>query len=383
MRSLTCLCAVSFFPILLGCAEPPPGRSAAPPAPVLVAVAGKKTVPIRVHTIGTVEAVARVAVRPRVGGQLTGVYFEEGDDVKKGQKLFTIDPRPYDVAVEQAEANVARSTAVLLGAELDLKRAELAKNSRAGAAIEYDAAATAVATARAAVAADRVAVAAAKLQAEFTTITAPFDGRAGELLVDRDNLVEANGIDPLVVINQIDPISVTFTLPERQLPVVVEARGRGPVEVEARLRAGGRVVAGELSFIDNAADTPSGTVQFKAVFENASRDLWPGLFVRVTLTLGDRPGSVVVPSAALQSGQMGHYVYVVTPESKAELRPVSVAFEADGEAVIAAGLDGGETVVVEGQLRLARGTEVQAKPWAGRPGAPAAPPIPVVSKGAE
>jgi multidrug efflux system membrane fusion protein len=384
MRSSLCMASFILLAVLAGCAKPPNGRSESPPAPVVVATAVKKTVPIRVRTIGTVKSLASVAIRPRVSGQLTEVFFKEGDYVKEKQKLFTIDPRPYDAAVRQAEANMAKNAAILKGAELELKRAEMAKSSGVGAATEYDAALTAVATARAAVEADRAAVNTAMLQSGFTTISAPLNGRVGELLVDQVNLVEANGVNPLVVINQMSPISVSFTLPEQQLPVVIEARKHGPLKVDADLQGGRPLAVGELAFIDNSADPQTGTVQFKAAFQNLDHKLWPGLFVDVVLTLGERPDSIVVPSPALQTGQRGQYVYVITAEKKAELRPVVVAFEADGEAVIASGLAAGETVVVEGQLRLAPGTKVEAKPRPGQPAIPSPPPVPrVTAEGAK
>jgi multidrug efflux system membrane fusion protein len=347
---------------------------------VTVVAAVKKTVPVRVHAIGSVRAAATVSVRPRVGGELTGVFFQEGDFVKLGQKLFTIDPRPYEAAVKQAEANRAKNVAVLAGAELDLKRAEQAKQTGAGSPTEYDAAFTAVASAKAAIEADQAAINTAKLQAAFTTITSPIDGRVGELLVTRGNLVEANGLTPLVVINQVRPIAVAFTLPEQQLPAVVAAQKKAPLKVEAGLRGGEPATAGELAFIDNAADPLTGTVQFKANFANEDDRLRPGLFVEVVLTLGDRPNSVVVPTAAVQSGQQGQYVYLVTADKKAEMRPVTVAFDAEGETVIAAGLAGGEVVVVEGQLRLAPGARVAPKGDPARPGG-AAPPTAASAKG--
>jgi multidrug efflux system membrane fusion protein len=384
MRCVLCMAAFTFLALLAGCAKPPATRPPAPPAPVLVVTAGKKTVPVRLRTIGSVKSLASVAIRPRVSGQLTEVFFKEGDYVKKDQKLFTIDPRPFDLAVKQAEANMAKNAAILKGAELELKRAEMAKSSGVGAATEYDAALTAVATAKAAVAADRAAVNTATLQAGFTTISAPLNGRVGELLVALGNLVEANGVNPLGVINQMSPISVAFTLPEQQLPLVIAARQRGPLKVEADLQGSGPLAVGELAFIDNTADTQTGTVQFKAAFPNLDHKLWPGLFVDVVLTLGERPNSVVVPLSALQTGQRGQYVYVITAEKKAELKPVTVAFEADGEAVIATGLSGGETVVVEGQLRLAPGAKVDAKPQPPRSGSSSTPPLPrVVAEGAQ
>jgi multidrug efflux system membrane fusion protein len=357
----------------LGCSGPPAARPAAPPAPAVVTTAGRKTVPIRLRAIGSVKAIASVAIRPRVGGELVEVGFKEGDFVEKGQKLFVIDPRPYEAAVKQARANLAKSLAVLKGAELEMRRAEGGRATGVAAASDYDAALTALGSAKAPVEADRAAVNCAELQAGYTTITSPLTGRAGEQLVTRGNLVDANGPGPLVVINQVSPIYVTFSLPEQQLPVVLEARKRGALKAAADLRGGGPLATGELAFIDNAADPATGTVQFKATFPNADQRLWPGLFVDVTVTLGQRPDSVVVPTAALQSGQKGQYVYVVTAEKKAEMRPVTVAFEEGGEAVIASGLSGGEAVVVEGQLRLAPGAPVDPRPLAGRPTSPAVP----------
>ncbi|HVL16206.1 MAG TPA: efflux RND transporter periplasmic adaptor subunit [Gemmata sp.] len=371
------LCAA----VLAGCAKPPVAKRDTPPAPVTVATVATKTVPVRVRAIGTVKTAASVAIRPRVGGELTGVFFDEGNIVKADQKLFTIDPRPYKAASEQARANKAKSLTLLKGAELNLKRAEDAKASGVGAPTEYDAALTAVASAKATVEADQAAIDAAELQVAFTTIRSPIHGRAGELLVNRGNLVDANGVSPLVVINQVSPIHVTFTLPEQQLPVVLAARRRGPLKVEADPRTGGPPATGVLEFVDNAADPLTGTVAFKAVFKNADERLWPGVFVDVILTLGERPDSPVVPSAALQAGQNGQYVYVVTAEGKAEMRPVTVAFEADGEEVIASGLRGGELVVVEGQLRLAPGARVDAKPYRPQSGPAGPTPTPSVTAG--
>jgi multidrug efflux system membrane fusion protein len=373
LTALLCSAAVA------GCSKPPAVVGEPPPAPVTVVTVATKTVPVRVRTIGTVKTAASVAIRPRVGGELTGVFFKEGDFVKADQKLFTIDPRPYKAVVEQAKANKAKSLTLLKGAEVNLKRAEDARTSGVGAPTEYDAALTAVAAAKATVEADQVAIDTAEIQASFTTIRSPIHGRAGELLVDRGNLVDANGVTPLVVINQVSPIHVTFTLPEQQLPVVLAARRLGPLKVEADPRTGGPLATGVLAFVDNTADPLTGTITFKAEFKNSDERLWPGVFVDVILTLGERPDSAVVPSAALQSGQKGQYVYVVTAEKMAEVRPVTVAFEAGGEAVIASGLRAGEVVVVEGQLRLAPGVKVDQKPHAGGSGPDGPQPTPRVS----
>jgi multidrug efflux system membrane fusion protein len=352
--------AVVAFALLaaLGCARPPAAPPPTPPAPVVVTNVVKKTVPLQTRAIGSVKVISTVNVRARVGGELTGVHFTEGDFVKKGQKLFTIDPRPYDAAVKQAEATLAKDKAALLGAELDLKRIE-----RVGsvAAAELDAARTAVAAGKAAVEADAAALNSARIQAGFTTIYSPLDGRTGSLLVTAGNLVSATDLNPLVIINQISPITVAFALPEQQLPTVAAAqRQRGPLTVEADLRGGGSPIAGKLAFLDNAVDPTTGTVQLKAEFENADQALWPGQFVDVVLTVGHRPDAVVVPTAVVQSGPRGQYVYVVK-DGVAELRPVVVAFEAGGEAVIDSGLAGDEAVVLEGHLRLAPGAKVEVK----------------------
>jgi multidrug efflux system membrane fusion protein len=350
------------FALLLGCAKPPAARPESPPAPVTVATVVKKTVPVRLRSIGTVKVLATVSVRPRVGGELTAVHFREGEYVTKGQKLFTIDPRPYETALKQAEANMARNKAVLAGAELDLKRIERGSAGGVASSADLDAARTTVASAEATVAADLAAVNSAKLQHGFTTITSPIDGRTGNLLVTPGNLVSTTEIAPLVVINQITPIAVAFTIPEARLPEVLAAREKNPLPVEADLRGGGPLATGTLAFIDNAVDPGTGTVQLKAESPNADRRLWPGQFVDVVLRLGERPDSVTVPAVAVQSGQQGQYVYVVTAEKVAEVRPVTVAFEVDNEAVIARGLSGGETVVTDGQLRLAPGARVEVKP---------------------
>jgi multidrug efflux system membrane fusion protein len=327
--------------------------------------------PVQARAIGTVRVISTVSVRPRVNGELTEVHFKEGDYVKAGDKLFTIDPLPYEAAVLQAKANLKKSEVALKGAELELARVRRGGLGGVVAESAVEAAETAVAAAEAGVAADKVAIHTAELQKSFTTITSPITGRAGALLVTRGNLVTASDLHPLVVINQISPIDVAFTLPEDQLPLVMEANRKTPLRVEADPRGPVGRVAGVLSFIDNTVDPETGTVEFKAEFENEDNKLWPGLFVDVVVTVGRRPDSVVIPASAVQSGQKGQYVYVVDSQRKAELRPVTVAFEVGNEAVIAAGLKGDETVVVEGQLRLAPGTKVEPRAL---PPAPAATP---------
>jgi multidrug efflux system membrane fusion protein len=342
----------------LGCAKPAPKPSEPPPVPVTATAAVVKTVPVQTRVIGKVKAIATVSVRPQVTGRLTEVHFKEGAYVTKGQKLFTIDPRQYEAAVKQAEANLAKSTALWEGAKKALEETEALKGASSQ---ELNVVRTAAASAEATVKADRGALEFARIQEGYTAITSPLDGRTGGLLVHAGNLVGPADVSPLVVINQISPIHVAFAVPEHQLPDVLAALEAGPVPVAADLRGGGPLATGALAFIDNTADEGTGTIAMKAEFANADRKLWPGLFVDVVLRLGERPASVVVPSAAVQTGQQGQYVYVVTADKKAELRAVTVAFEAEGESVIAAGLAGGETVVTEGQLRLTTGTKVDLK----------------------
>ncbi|MBA4190224.1 MAG: efflux RND transporter periplasmic adaptor subunit [Planctomycetaceae bacterium] len=344
----------------IGCAKPPASRPESPPPPVTVAIAQSKTVPVQIRAIGTVKVISTVSVRPRVGGEITAVHFTEGSDVKKGQKLFTIDPLTYEAAVKFAEANVAKNAALLKGAELYLKRITRGGMTTISGA-ELDSATTAVESAKAAVAADEAAVNSAKVQASYTVITSPIDGRAGEILATKGNLVASANASPLVVINQLSPITVSFAVPEQQLPTLAAALITGPLKVEVDLRGGGPLATGTLEFVDNAVDVGTGTIQCKAVFANADRKLWPGLFVDVTLTLGERPGSVVVPASAVQTGQQGQYVFVISKDDKAEVRPVTVAFEAGTETVLAFGLKGGETVIVDGQLRVAAGSKVDVK----------------------
>ncbi|VTR94257.1 rnd transporter : Efflux transporter, RND family, MFP subunit OS=Desulfobacca acetoxidans (strain ATCC 700848 / DSM 11109 / ASRB2) GN=Desac_1403 PE=4 SV=1: HlyD [Gemmata massiliana] len=347
---------------LAGCAKPPAPKAEPAPAPVSVATADKKTVAVQVRAIGSVRTISTVNVRPAIAGELTHVHFREGDTVRRGQKLFTIDPRPFEAALQQAEATLARNLATLKGAELSLARVERLGSSGIGSVVEADSTRATVEADRAAVEADRAAVKLAKLQLEYTTITAPIDGRTGALHVTAGNRISAADANPLVVINQLSPIDVQFAVPERALPTVMAAfEGRGRLRAEATPRHGGPKAIGELTFVDNAVEPGTGTVQLKSQFPNTNRALWPGLFVDVVLDLNERPNSVVVPTAAVQSGQKGQYVYVVLPEQTVELRYVTVAFESSGETVVTSGLKGGEVVVTDGHLRLAPGLKVSIK----------------------
>ena len=355
------LAGLSTLTLAIGCTRPPPKRPEAPPAPVVITTVGKKSVPVLIRSIGIVKPVSIYSVKPRVNGELTQVHFTEGDDVKKGQKLFTIDPRPYEIAVEEAAAALARDKSVLGGAMLDLDRVDRAMRTGVASREDLDTAQTAVAKAKSTVAADEAVLASANLQLSFTTITSPIDGRTGQLQVTPGNLVSPTDIAPLATVVQITPIDVVFSIPEQLLPQVEEARKKGPLKVTVIPRNGESPVPGVLAFSDNTVDTTTGTIQLKAAFKNEDRKLWPGQFLDVVLTTGERPESVVVPSSAIQSGQAGPYVYLVGNDNKAELRLVKIAFQEGGEAVIDSGLQGNEKVVVEGQLRLAPGLKVDVK----------------------
>jgi multidrug efflux system membrane fusion protein len=345
---------------LFGCAEkkekPRDER-----VPVTVAMAEQKDVPVQVRVIGSVQPISTVAVRALVAGQLLRVGFHEGDDVRKGQLLFTIDQRPYQAALAQAQANLARDEAQLRNAESEAKRyAELVKKDYVTRE-EYEKFASGAEAARAIAAADRAAVQNANLQLSYCEIRSPMDGRTGSLQVQAGNLVKANDTTPLVTINQITPVYVTFAVPESQLSDV-RARGLGNVPVSASPQQGGAgVQGGKLTFVDNAVDPQTGTITLKATFPNERRSLWPGEFVDVAMTLSNRANATVVPLQAVQNGQRGQYVYVVTSGDGVQMRPVTVVQQIDNQAVIGKGVNPGDTVVTDGQIRLTPKSKVEVK----------------------
>ncbi len=329
--------------------------------PVMVAVATSKDVPIQIRAIGDVQPISNVAVRALVGGQLDKVWFKEGGDVRRNELLFTIDPRPYQAALAQAQANLARDEANQKNAESQAARyADLVKKDFVTRE-EYDNFTAAAAAARATVAADRAAADNARLQLSYCEIRSPLDGRTGSLMVHPGNIVKANDTTPMVVINQITPVYVQFAVPENQLGDF-RSRGLHDVPVTAAPQGGGAPVTdGKLTFVDNAVDTTTGTITLKATFPNADRRLWPGQFVNVAVTLSSQRNATVVPTLAVQTGQKGQYIYVVKDGGAVEMRPVKVASSNDEEAVIASGITPGETVVTDGQLRLTPTSKVQIK----------------------
>jgi multidrug efflux system membrane fusion protein len=345
---------------------------AAPAVPVVAEAAARKTVALRLHAIGNVEAIDTVAVRPQVGGQIVGVHFREGTDVKAGDALFTLDPRPYEAALHQAEATLARDEANAKNARLEAQRSESLFAQGVLSREQYDALHNSAEALDATVRAERAGVESARLDLAYCDIRSPIDGRAGSLLVQRGNVVKAIDGGPLVVINRVDPVFVSFSLPERQLGAVTTARASGRLAVEAVVSGEeARPLSGELTFLDNAVDRSTGTIRLKGTFRNKERRLWPGQFVDVRLATGTQPDAVVVPAAAIQAGQSGSFVFVVRKDMTVESRPVVVGAEADGEVVVLKGAEAGDLVVVDGHIRLVPGTKVELKPPVAAPAAAA------------
>jgi multidrug efflux system membrane fusion protein len=344
--------------LLLACARPP-AKLAEEAVPVKAAVVEKRSVPVEVAAIGHVEPLATVSIRSQVGGTITKVWFREGQDVKKGDMLLTIDPRPYEAALDQAKASLARDQAQAQNAASESKRyAELVQKDYVTReqADQLQANAAALAST---VKADEAAVENARLQVAYCSITAPINGTTRSLLVKEGNVVKANDT-ALLVINQIEPILASFSVPEAQLPEIKRRSASSTLAVTAS-GPGGDTHAGALTFVDNAVDATTGTILLKATFPNRDRGLWPGQYVNLTLRLANEPNAIVVPAPAVQTGQSGSYVYVIKADSTVESRPVTVARSPGGLAVVSNGLTPGERVVTDGQLRLTSGTKVEVK----------------------
>ena len=403
-----------------GCSDRAGGvpPAAAPAAvPVGVATVERKMVPLQVVTVGNVQAYTTVGVKSQIAGQITTVHFTEGREVKRGDFLFTLDPRPFEASLRQNEANVAKDVAqrrqaeaalgqrgaevtqALANLERDLAQMENARvqeqryrdlakkefiareqydqvrtnfaalqavvqasraaveNARASAR----AAEAAVENAQAAIKGNEAMVESARLQLAYTAIRAPMDGRTGNLLAQVGNVVKSGEDAPLVVIVQVQPIYVSFSVPEQQLTAINSYRARGTLTVEARIDGGRRTAAGTLTFVNNTVDPTTGTIQLKATFPNADDALWPGQFVDVVLMLASE-AAVVVPAEAVQAGQQGSFVFVVKPDLTVESRRVKVGRRLPRELVIEEGLQAGERVVTDGQLRLVPGARVEIKP---------------------
>ena len=386
--------------VFAGCvqkgATPPGGRRGGGDVPVTVTTVSTRDVPVELQVIGNVEAYSNIALKAQVSGELTKAYIHEGDYVKKGQLLFSIDPRAMKAQLQQAQATLARDQALLSQAQANLARDQSqAKYSRdqanryadlqkegivskdqteqlrsaadaSGQAIAADQAA--IESARAEIAAQKATVETMQVQFGYTDIKSPIDGRTGNINVKQGNIVTANTVD-LLTINQVQPIYVTFSVPEAQLADIKRYMAVGKLPVSAIPQDDpGATETGLLTFTDNNVDMTTGTIKLKGTFPNAARKLWPGEFVRVSLRLTTQHNAVVVPNQAVQTGQEGSFVFVVKPDRSVENRPVTTGARIDQDLVVDQGLRAGETVVTEGQLRLAPGMKVMVRQPGGGPG---------------
>lgn len=358
------ICLVAGAVVLAGCSGAETSTTKQPDAaPVEAATVLKKSMPLELRAVGNVEARSSVEVKARVSGQILSVHFAEGQQVRKGQLLFRIDPRAYEAVLRQAEATLARDHALQKNADAEAARFEGLIKEGIVTQEQYDQSRAQAEALKATVAADEATVERARLDLGFCSVTAPIDARAGAILVHPGNLVGPS-TDELVLLLQTHPIYVTFSVPERDLAAVRARASKAPLEVEA-LAAGTQGTKGTLSFMDNSVNMATGTIQLKATFPNGDDALWPGQFVDVLLRLTIENDVLVVPLPAVLKGQSGTYVYVVKPDSTAESRPVEVARNVGQEAIIAKGLTEGERVVTDGQLRLGQGTRVEIKEGAG------------------
>ena len=367
-RARTCaLATVAVSTLMLiaiaGCSHGPAdtfGENEA--VPVLAAKVVQKTVADTIHAIGRVEAYSTVDVKAQISGQVMEVKFRQGQDVKQGDLLFTIDPRPFEAALRQAEANLAKDRAQAHQAAMDERRQASLISQNVGSRQQYDQAEASAAALAATVQADEAAVQTAKLNLEYTEIRAPLDGRTGDLLVHAGNLVKPDADTAMVVINQVHPVYVDFAIPEHKLPEVRAYMEKHKLGVEVSLpEQQGPAETGELSFVDNSVDAKTGTINLKGLFANTDARLWPGEFVNTTLILNQRNDAILVPSEAIQSGAEGSHVFVVQTGMKVEMREVVVGESLDNQTVVLSGLKAGETVVTDGQLRLIPGAKVTIK----------------------
>lgn len=357
--------SISVMALVPACSK----KAAQPPKPPASVTAGtviQKTVPVQIRAIGNVEAYSTVAVKSQIGGELIRVHFKEGLDVKKGDILFTIDPRPYEAALKEAEANLAKDTAQVENAREEVRRyADLVKKGYV-AQEQYDQIRTNAAAFEATVNADNAVVENARLQLKYCFIYSPITGRTGNLIANQGNLIKANADTAMVVINQIQPIYVNFSVPEQNLSEIKKYMAGRNLRIEAFLsKEDMNPEQGLLTFIDNTVDMATGTIKLKGTFTNKEKRLWPGQFVNVVLTLTEQPDAIVVPSQSIQTGQKGQYVFVIKNDLTVEDRPVTVGRTLNSETVIEKGLQPGEKVVTDGQLRLFPGVKVEIKDKAG------------------
>lgn len=331
--------------------------------PVEVSRALERDVPIEVHAIGEIEAYSSVEVRPQVDGPILKVHFHEGQYVKEGDLLFTIDPRPLQVALRRAEAALAKDRAQYENAVVDAKRYEELVRKGYVAKADYDQYRTAAEALKATVEADVAAVDDARIKLGYCRINAPISGKTGGVALDQGNILRANDQAPLVTIYRTDPIYVSFTVPEQDLPAIKKHMAAGKLKVGVALDGAQspNEYEGELGFIDNAVDRQTGTIRLKGLLKNRGMALWPGQFVNVSLRLSTQRGAVVVPSQSIKTGQNGQYIFVIKEDLTAESRPVTAGVAYQNETVVIKGIVPGETVVTDGAMQLVSGAKVEVK----------------------
>ena len=344
--------------LLAGCANKQTAQAASPgsgrpPAPVVVSTVEQRDVPVQITAIGNVEAYQTVQIRSQVNGQIEKIYFKEGEDVHKGQLLYSLDKRPFQAALEQAQGMLKRDEAQAANSKLQAARYTDLEKQGVISLEQADLQRTQDSSNSAAVYADKAAVDAAKVQLQYTDIYAPIDARTGALMINVGNLVKANDTPFLVQLNQITPIYVTFTVPEARLAEVRQFVAKGLKVLAYPKGQPGNPVEGLLTFIDNGVDPQTGTVKLKATFQNKDKRLWPGEFVNVVLNLSMVKNAITVPTKAIQSGQQGDYVFVVTKDGTADPRQVTTAGTYQNLTLVKSGLNLGDTVIVDGQLRVA------------------------------
>jgi multidrug efflux system membrane fusion protein len=354
--------------LLTACAKKDPPPFERPPSPVTVAVAVSQDVPLYLDEVGHTVAREVVSVQPEVSGKITEIHFVDGADLKKGDELFTIDPRPFQSQLDAAQANLAQSKAALDFAKIQFARVQDLVESKAIARQDYDTRKNAVDVCEAQVRQNEAAVESARLNLEYTSIRSPIDGRAGHRLVDNGNVVTAN-TTTLLTIERLDPIYADFTVTENDFSEVQRNEARRTLRVEVRLPDDSKPEVGQLTFLDNSVQSSSGTVLLRATVPNPARHLWPGQFINVRLVLATLPKAVLVPAAASQDSAKGTFVYVVKEDSTAELRPVKLGQRQGEMVVVEQGLQPGERVVMNGQLGVMPGGKVRVIP-----DTPAAPP---------
>ncbi len=331
------------------------------PVPVTAAQVMPKSIPLEIRAVGNIESFSTVQVKSRVTGELQKVHFREGQDVAKGDLLFTIDPRPFEAVLSEARAKLERDRALFRKAEEDNRRYENLFQGGFISKEQYDQARTNLNSLHATLAADEAVVENARLQLGYTSIYSPISGRTGSILIDRGNMIKANDDNKsMVVIEQINPIYASFAAPESYFLQIMEKMKSNTLSVYA-LPDGSKAEpeTGKLTFVDNSIDSKTGTIRLKAVFENKSRRLWPGQFVNITLVLGKLQNVLTVPSQAVQTGANGIFVFVISAENTVELRMIEALFSHDGETVIEKGVSSGEKVVTDGHIRLIPGAVVE------------------------